>query len=332
MSIRVYDNAPLRRLNTFGIDATARRLVEYTAAEDLAVLAPQLRGERVLNVGRGSNLLFVNPVFDGVVLHSLIGGIAIDGRRVSVGAGVEWDAVVAATIEAGLGGLENLSLIPGDAGSAAVQNIGAYGAEAGDFITCVHTVDLHTAEPVDFDREAMDYGYRRSLLKRPDMRRYAVTSVDLELPSPWRPQTGYRGLAERLEGAGITPRAIRDAVIALRREKLPDPAVLGNAGSFFMNPVVDRAKADEIRAEYPAMPAYDAPDGRVKLPAGWLIEQAGWKGRSLGPAGVYERQALILVNRGGATGADIVALARAVIADVDARFGVVLRPEVNFID
>lgn len=332
--IRIVDHASLLPYNTFGIDATACRLVEYSTVSDLRSICP-VKGD-FLNVGVGSNLLFTGP-YQGTVLHSLICHCDIIDRTpesviVNVGAGVVWDDFVAWAVVSGFGGVENLSLIPGETGSAAVQNIGAYGVEAKDVIRAVNTIDLLTGRERRFPAAECDYGYRQSVFKRPEMKRYTVTSVEFELSACPSPNLSYKALRDRVEEWGIepTPAAIRRAVISLRQGKLPEPAKYGNAGSFFTNPVVSARQAADLLGRWPDMPHYPAPDG-VKLSAGWLIDRAGWKGKALGRAGVYSRQALVLVNLGGATGREIVDLANAVISSVKEIYGVTLTPEVNII-
>lgn len=329
--------------NTFGIEAKAAFFITYDSVADLRRALCRVReqhaGLPVLHIGGGSNLLFLSD-FDGVVLHSRILGTEVreDGDTVTVraGAGVVWDDFVAYCVEHGYYGVENLSLIPGEVGAAAVQNIGAYGAEAKDVITEVETVDLQTGESRVFPVAECRYGYRRSIFKGDLRGRYAVTHVSFRLSRRFVPNVEYGGVRHALAAAGIGPEAataadVRKAVIAIRREKLPDPAVKGNAGSFFMNPVVERGVYESIAARYPDMPCYEAEGGKKKIPAGWLIEKAGWKGRALGSAAVHDRQALVLVNNGGATGADILRLCEAVRADVKAEFGIEISPEVNFI-
>lgn len=332
--MKIDENASLRPFNTFGLDARARVLAQYDSADELRALIEGglLGGSRAIHVGRGSNLLFVSDCFDGVVLHSRIEGLEIGpDATVKAGAGMTFDALVEVTVNAGLSGLENLSLIPGEVGASAVQNIGAYGVEAADRIVCVDTVDMTDGSSRCFEASECGYGYRDSIFKHPDFKHYAITSVTFRLDREFTPVLTYRGLAEAMEGRELTPRAVRDAVIGLRRSKLPDPDELGNGGSFFKNPVVPLTKAHELQELHPAMPSWPAGDDGVKLSAGWLIEQCGWKGRSLGRAGVYGRQALVLVNLGGATGREIAALAEAVTSDVYERFGVRLSPEVNFL-
>lgn len=327
--LKVTHNASLRSLNTFGINATCDTLIEYTSAEDLADV--KICGS-YLNIGLGSNMLFVEPHYRGTVLHSQIADFEmLDEQTVRVGAGIEWDDTVSRTVAMGLYGLENLSLIPGQTGSAAVQNIGAYGTEAGDRIVAVETFDLKNYEKVTFSHDEMLYGYRDSLLKHPEMEHYVVTHVTFRLSKKFEPVLTYGGLASHFtDSQTLTAEKLRNTIIEVRRSKLPDPKVLGNAGSFFKNPVVSAEKAAALGAIYPAMPRFDV-SGGVKLSAGWLIQEAGWKGKSLGRAGVYEKQALVLVNLGGATGADIESLAKAVTVDVNKKFGIELQPEVRFI-
>lgn len=319
--------------NTFHIPAKARTLITYRR-EDVEELVTYLqnegRGQKVLHVGSGSNLLFMGD-YDGIVLYSDINEISTCGEKVRVGAAWVMDDLIAWTLNNGLYGLENLSLIPGTVGAAAVQNIGAYGSEVAEFICEVETLELSTGAIRIWKPEELEYGYRKSVFKRPDMwGRYAVLSVTFKLSRTFVPKLGYGGLRNRIGTDNPTAEQVRQTVIDIRREKLPDPDVLGNAGSFFVNPVVKKEKADALKSQYPEMPSYDVENG-VKIPAGWMIEQCGWKGRSLGPAAVHDRQALVLVNRGGATGEDIARLSDTVCKAVWDKFGVEIRPEVNFI-
>ena len=329
--LRITHDTPIP--NTFHIPAKAATFVTY-GREDIEELTTFLQGEgkgrRILNIGQGSNLLFLKD-FDGIVLASEVRDFSVSGNRLRVGAAWVVDELIERTLALGLYGLENLSLIPGTIGAAAVQNIGAYGVEIANFIREVEALELSTGTIRIFRPEELCYGYRRSFFKAPEeWGRWAVLSVTLELSHDFVPRLDYGGLRQRLGEGSVSARQVREAVIAIRREKLPDPEVLGNAGSFFVNPVVPREKADELRRQYPDMPTYEAENG-VKIPAGWMIEQCGWKGRALGPAAVHDRQALVLVNRGGATGEDISRLSEAVRAAVKERFGVDVRPEVNFL-
>ena len=253
-----------------------------------------------------------------------------DAWFVRAGAGENWHDFVSWTLERGWPGLENLALIPGTVGAAPVQNIGAYGLEMAERFHTLEAVDLETGETVVLDRAACQFGYRDSVFKREAAGRSLITAVTFQLPKHWRPITGYADVARELEAPGIiqpTAREVADAVIALRLRKLPDPAHIGNAGSFFKNPRIDAQAFQNLVARYPDLPHYPQPDGTVKLAAGWLIERCGWKGKTLGPVGVYERQALVLVNRGGARGEDVLRLARAIQASMRATFGVDLELE-----
>ena len=338
------ENCSLKERNTFGIAATAQRLVEYESVDELQMLVGRRTATDdttpLLHIGGGSNLLFLSD-FNGTVLHSQIRDITVtadegDYVYVRVGAGVTWDDWVQYAVDSSWFGLENLSLIPGEVGAAAVQNIGAYGAEAKDFILFVDTVDLQTGAIRHFTAEECRYGYRDSIFKQELRGHYAVTHVHFRLSHSFRPRLDYGGIRRALLERGIdevnlTAEQLRLTIIEIRRAKLPDPTVLGNAGSFFMNPIVSRATFERIQQSYPDAPHYEVDADRVKVPAGWMIEQCGWKGKALGPAGVYEKQALVLVNRGGATGMDIKALCQSIQADVKARFGITITPEVNFI-
>ena len=292
--------------NTFGIDVSAARFLEYSSVEELKKLIVQ--GAIVtpfLHIGGGSNLLFTKD-YDGLILHSRIEGIEVteeDEHSVSVrvGAGVVWDDFVAYCVEHGWYGPENLSLIPGEVGASAVQNIGAYGVEVKDLITAVETVNIQAEERV-YSVEECGYTYRNSIFKRPENKSALTLSV------------------------------VRKVIIDIRESKLPDPKVMGNAGSFFMNPIVPKEKLEALQQEYPRIPYYELAEDRVKIPAGWMIDQCGWKGKALGPAAVHDKQALVLVNLGGAKGSDILALSDAVRASVHEKFGIDIHPEVNLIN
>ena len=333
-------NYPLSRRNSFGLDVKAAKFVEYSCVEDLQTFVRQNGADQLadteqplwLHIGGGNNLLFTGD-YKGVILHSALRGVEelyrAEGKvLLRAGAAELWDNFVAWSIAHDAYGLENLSLIPSEVGAAAVQNIGAYGAEAKDFIHSVEAVDLLTGEIVNFTNSDCGFAYRHSNFKAAWAGRYAITHVTFALSTAFVPNFSYRALASAFPVASAaTAQQLRDAVIAIRRSKLPEPAELGNAGSFFMNPVISQEHFAQLQKAYPNVPSFAATEG-VKVPAAWLIEQAGWKGRSLGRAGVYERQPLVLVNRGGAMGADIVNLADAIIADVAAKFAITLRPEV----
>lgn len=332
MTIR--DNCSLADRNTFGMDVRADRLIDWATTDELKNALPDIE-KPVLMIGGGSNLLFMGD-FKGTVLHSTITSIDIidstdDLVYVKVGAGVVWDDFVAWCTINGFWGVENLSAIPGEVGASAVQNIGAYGAEAKDVIDTVQTICLTDGTERDFSNAECRYGYRQSIFKNELKGQYAVAYVIYALSKTPQPKLGYGALEQEVERlGGPTLANIRQAVISIRDSKLPDPKVLGNAGSFFMNPVVTEQEFNIIRSNYPDVPSYPA-SGGIKVPAGWLIEKTGWKGRSLGPAAVYDKQALVLVNRGGATGADVKRLADTIIADVKQKFGIALSTEVNYI-
>ena len=333
--------------NTFHIAARAAQWLEYESEEELEeLIASGSITQPCLHVGAGSNLLFVGD-YPGTVLHSRIRGIEReewvelngpgDGHfppqgevYLRIGAGELWDDVVAYCVDHNYYGTENLSLIPGEMGAAAVQNIGAYGMEVSQLIVQVETVGLDGKRRI-YPAETCRYGYRTSLFKQPEMKGVFITRVLLRLSLHEHYTIDYGRIGDELRQQGpLSLKAVRQAIIRIRQSKLPDPAVLGNAGSFFKNPVVSPAQFESLLQRYPAMPSYPAPDG-VKIPAGWLIEQCGWKGRALGPAAVHHRQALVLVNLGKATAHDILALARAVQEAVADRFGINLEPEVNVI-
>ncbi len=332
-------NYSLRAHNTFGIDARCRRFVEYTSVEEARSIACSLSvaDRPLLIVGSGSNLLLTGD-FPGTVIHSAIQGLSvrIEGDEVYVraGSGMEWDVVVARCVSNGWHGMENLSLIPGEVGASAVQNIGAYGVEACDIIYKVEAVDLADGEMVTFDGSDCHYGYRDSRFKHDWKNRYLITHVTYRLSRQFLPRLDYgniRAMLDKKEIATPTAQQLRDVIVEIRRAKLPDPKVEGNAGSFFMNPVVTKAKFLELQSRYPDMPHYHIDEESEKIPAGWLIEQCGWKGRTVGHAGVHDKQALVLVNRGGATGAEVVSLCESIRKDVLRQFGIEIRPEVNIV-
>ena len=343
--MEVLRNCSLKEYNTFGIDATANLLVKYSSEEELLVFLEQYHKEMnhkpLLHIGGGSNLLFLSD-FPGVILFSEIKDIAVlsedeDTVLVSVGAGITHDDFVLYAIQHGWYGLENLSLIPGQVGSSAVQNIGAYGTEVGNLIKTVYTISLEDGSDRAWDHDELSYSYRHSIFKDEPIRgKYAICRVVFQLNKCFTPSLVYCGLMASLQAKQIQPEHIsamqlRDIIIETREKKLPDPKVTGNAGSFFMNPIVGLGVLHKIQGQYPNVPFYEVDTAHVKVPAGWMIEQCGWKGKSLGPAAVHDKQALVLVNKGGATGKDILALCRAVQQSVLEKFGIQLSPEVNFI-
>lgn len=329
--------------NTFGIDARCRRFLEYDSVEEARRIAALLSADDLplLILGRGSNLLLTGD-YPATVIHSGIKGIKVleqegmpsgsDDIFLECGSGEIFDDVVAYGVEHGYHGAENLSIIPGEVGASAVQNIGAYGVEAKDIIYKVEAVEMATGKVVVFDNADCGYSYRQSKFKHEWRDKYLVTHVIYRLSKTFVPDLDYGNIRSSLEAKGIaspTPEQLRATIIEIRNAKLPDPQVEGNAGSFFMNPIVGKAKYDELAALYPDMPHYTVDADHEKIPAGWMIDQCGWKGKSLGKAGVHSKQALVLVNRGGARGEDILRLCEAIRKDVIDRFGIEIQPEVN---
>ncbi|MFD2273268.1 UDP-N-acetylmuramate dehydrogenase [Undibacterium arcticum] len=322
------------------MEASAAAYLRITAAGQLADIAhdASLDGLPRLVLGGGSNIVLTGD-FPGLVMHMMIEGIAVigadaDAVYVRAAAGESWAGFVQWTLAQGWGGLENLSLIPGSVGAAPIQNIGAYGAELKDCFHAVSAFDRETGRIFTLDKAACQFGYRDSVFKQALRERAIILDVTFALPKRWQPNIRYADVAHELAARALqapTPRDISDAVIAIRSRKLPDPAQIGNAGSFFKNPVISAARRDALLLEHPQLVSYAQPDGSIKLAAGWLIDQCGWKGKRLGAAGVYEKQALVLVNCGGATGRDVTQLAAAIAADVQARFGVRLEPEPIFV-
>ena len=323
--------------NTFGIDAKCRRFLEYSSVEEAQKLVSSLTPSDfpLLIVGGGSNLLLTGD-YPSTVIHSAIKGIRVLTDTNSVflecGSGEVFDDVVAFAVEHGYHGAENLSIIPGEVGASAVQNIGAYGVEAKDIIYKVEAVEIATGKVVVFDNADCEYSYRQSKFKHEWRDKYLMTHVVYRLSRHFVPDLDYGNIRSSLEQKGIsqpTAQQLREVIIEIRNAKLPDPKVQGNAGSFFMNPIVEKAKYEELASLYPGMPHYTIDAEHEKIPAGWMIDQCGWKGKSLGKAGVLDKQALVLVNRGGATGADIVRLCETIQKDVKEKFGIEIHPEVN---
>lgn len=323
----------LKAHNTFGIEAKCERFIEFTSVEEAQQVAKILRESELpyIIIGGGSNLLFTKD-YPGIVVRSTILGIQIDDNRMTCGSGEVFDEMVEASLMAGLYGLENLSLIPGDVGASAVQNIGAYGVEAKDYIESIEAVEIATGKVVTIQAKDCGYGYRQSKFKTEWKNKYLITHVTYRLSTIFEPHLEYGNL-KGTEGPGPSnvPFRLREVIIGIRNEKLPDPKVMGNAGSFFMNPIVPRATYEALAAQHPNMPHYEVDADRVKIPAGWMIDQCGWKGKSLGRAGVHEKQALVLVNQGGATGEEIVRLCHAIQKDVKEKFGIEIHPEVNIV-
>lgn len=328
-------NYNLKTHNTFGIDAKCSRFLEYESVAEAQKVAKILRESSIpyIIIGGGSNLLLTKD-YEGIVVHSACKGVERRGNSLICGSGEVWDDIVAKSIAMQLYGAENLSLIPGDVGASAVQNIGAYGSEVKDLIRKITAVEISTGAVREFNHTECEYGYRQSRFKHEWKNRFLIISVEYELSEVFQPRLDYGNIRAELERRNITePTAqqLRDTIIDIRNAKLPDPKVMGNAGSFFMNPIVSREKYEQLAAQYEGMPHYEIDADHVKIPAGWMIDQCGWKGKSLGRAGVHDKQALVLVNRGGATGAEIVALCEAIQKDVKVKFDIDIHPEVNII-
>jgi UDP-N-acetylmuramate dehydrogenase len=333
VQLPIQKNISLRSYNTFGVEAVAHAYLMVTdsfmltAVREDVVLGSLPR----LVLGGGSNIVLTSD-FPGVVLHMGLLGITIvrqdaQATYIRVAAGENWHQFVLWTLAQGFGGLENLSLIPGSAGAAPIQNIGAYGVEVKDYIDSVTAFDFETGDILTLQKNECGFAYRDSVFKHALHDRAVILDVTLALPRAWQSNTHYAELAQELRTREIvmpSAREISDAVIAIRQRKLPDPAVVGNAGSFFKNPLVSAVQRDALLQQYPQLVSYAQPDGSFKLAAGWLIDQCGWKGRSIGAVGVYEKQALVLINRGGASGREIAQLAKTIQADVFSRFGVQL--------
>ena len=326
--------------NTFGIQANCDRFIDMETEDDVMKLKDMLddKDMPLLIIGRGSNLLLTDD-YHATVLHCSIKGKTIvkeDGNSVLLrcGAGEEWDSIVDYCVAHDWQGIENLSLIPGEVGASAVQNIGAYGTEVKEIIHSIEAVEISTGKKHTFSNEQCEYSYRQSKFKNEWKDRFIITHVTyrLEKSTDYIPKVDYGNIKSELERKGIslpTMKDIRDVVISIRKDKLPDPEVEGNAGSFFMNPIVEKATFMNLLEQYPDMPHYNVDSEREKIPAGWMIDQCGWKGKTLGKAGVHDRQALVLVNRGGATGKDILHLCNTIRNDVKQKFGIDIHPEVN---
>ena len=333
-ALSVQHNVSLKALTTFGVEAIASNYLQIQHSDQLKAIRQDsvLAALPRLILGGGSNLLLTRDL-DVLVLHMMNRGISLLGeeddiRLVQAQAGENWHSFVQWTLEQGWGGLENLSLIPGTVGAAPIQNIGAYGSELSQHFHSLHYFDFEDGEIHDLSRKECEFGYRDSVFKQRLRGRAVILDVTFALPMKWQPQLGYAELAKELSDIPHpTASEISAAVVAIRSRKLPDPKVIGNAGSFFKNPVVTASLQADLHQRYPELVSYTQADGSYKLAAAWLIDQCGWKGKSLGAAGVHDKQALVLINRGGATGAEILALAERIRSDVALRFGVSLESE-----
>lgn len=328
----------MRSFNTFGVEAKSRYYFSFSALEEIQnfVKLQPFPNTPLLILGGGSNILFTRD-FEGLVIHPLIKGIKILSETekfsiVEAAAGEVWDDFVKYCVGNNLYGVENLSLIPGSAGASPIQNIGAYGAEVSEVIEAVKGIDLETGEVMTFLGSECRFGYRNSLFKQELKNKFLVTSVVFKLMKNSELKLDYGNLREEVMSLGdFSLKNVRQAIINIRTSKLPDPAITGNAGSFFKNPVVPVSLFEKIKKQYLDVPSYPVSDKETKIPAGWLIEKCGWKGRTIGNAGVHDKQALIIVNKGNATGREIFKLSETIIKSVFSSFGITLEREVNII-
>lgn len=338
-SFSIQENFNLSDYNTMGIAAKARYFASIKSIGELKNLLTDVRFSKIPKfiISGGSNVLFVSD-YDGLVIHIDIQGITVkheDENQIilKAGAGENWHKLVQYCVEKGWGGIENLSLIPGSVGAAPIQNIGAYGVELEEVFDSLEAVELKTGAIRSFSKDECRFGYRDSVFKNELKGRFVIVSVNLKLQKSPKLNTSYRALSQKLEEEGISDPSIKDisqAVIEIRQSKLPDPAEIGNTGSFFKNPVITKDQFQDLQSAYPEIPSY--PDGdKVKVPAAWLIDQCGWKGKRFGDAGVHKMQALVIVNYGRATGEEIWNLAQKIQVSVKDKFGVLLTPEVNIV-
>jgi UDP-N-acetylmuramate dehydrogenase len=340
MTIR--ENVDLQSLNTFGIKVSASRFVTIKSTEEARTLfqSPIFKNSKHLILGGGSNVLFTKD-FDGLVVKVELRGIDIVSENentltLKVASGEVWHQFVSYCVERNLGGVENLSLIPGTIGAAPIQNIGAYGVEIRSILTYVEAIEINTGAIRMFSNAECKFGYRDSIFKQHEKGKYLISSITLTLTKRNHQfNTSYGAIEETLKQQGVTEptvKSISDAVTHIRKSKLPDPQVVGNAGSFFKNPTIENKLYESIKKDYPTFPSFPSGDGHVKIPAAWLIEQCGWKGKTFDHIGVHKNQALVLVNYGGGDGKKIWQLALDIKASVEQKFNIVLQPEVNVID
>lgn len=330
----------LKKYNSFGIEAKAALFAAFAAIDEATTLLKDIKKQNLplLILGGGSNILLTRD-FDGMVLKNEIKGITVVKENeehvwVKVGAGENWHQFVLHALDQNWAGIENLSLIPGTVGAAPMQNIGAYGVEIKETFDSLRALNLSTLKMEEFKNADCKFGYRESIFKNTHKGQYLITDVSFRLNKKANINSSYGAISEVLTEKGInnpTIRDIADAVIQIRRSKLPDPAVIGNAGSFFKNPVIDNAHFERLKQQYQDIPSYAIADNEIKIPAGWLIEKAGWKGKKLGNYGVHDKQALVLVNHGGASGNDLKKMATDIQQSVANQFEIQLQAEVNFI-
>lgn len=339
MSI-IRQNISLKNYNTFGIDVSAKLFGEFTNIEELQniVTDKNYQQEKLLIIGGGSNILFTKNL-NGLALHNQVKGIEVieeDDNSVVIagGSGIVWHDFVLHAINLNFGGIENMSLIPGSLGASPMQNIGAYGVEVKDRFEWLDAYHIKSGEMHRFDNAACEFGYRESIFKRKNKEQYIITKVAFRLTKKHQLNTSYGAIEQEIESLNITNPTIKDvsnAVIKIRSSKLPDPKKIGNSGSFFKNPIIDNSSFELIKARFPKIVSYPAENGKIKLAAGWLIDQAGWKGKTIGNYGVHKNQALVLVNYGGSSGSDIYNLSEEIIHSIKETYGVDLEREVNIL-
>ncbi|MFK7933095.1 MAG: UDP-N-acetylmuramate dehydrogenase [Saprospiraceae bacterium] len=336
MSNHFQANFSLKNYNTFGIDVAAKSFIEVNSVFELQELLVANR-QPIMILGGGSNMLLTKDLEVLVVKNNILGRVVTEenesGVEVAIGGGENWHEIVLWTIENNWGGIENLSLIPGTVGASPIQNIGAYGVELKDVFVKLEAVEIATGDLHTFTKEECEFGYRDSIFKRKLKGKFCITQVYFNFKkAPHQLSTGYGAIQTELANNEIKNPTIQDvsnAVIAIRSSKLPDPKVLGNSGSFFKNPEIERTEFERLQREFPKVVFYELANGKVKVPAGWLIEQAGWKGKRVGNTGAHAKQALVLVNYGGATGSEVWQLAMDIQQSVKDKFGIEITPEVN---
>jgi len=339
--MKLLENFPLKDITTFHAKVFAKQYAEFTSVDELKEILslPNVKGKQFMILGGGSNVLFTGD-YNGIIIRNAIKGIEIvkeqgDDIYIKANSGEKWHDFVLYCVSHNYGGVENLSLIPGTVGAGPIQNIGAYGVELKDTLFEVEALNIHTHDVKKFSSEDCKFGYRESIFKGEQKGKYIITAVTLKLnKNPKKLNTTYGTISKELEAMGIANPTISDiskAVINIRSSKLPDPEKLGNAGSFFKNPIIPNAQFEKLKAQFPEMASFPAHEGHTKLAAGWLIEQCGWKGKRIGDAGVHKDQALVLVNYGDATGKEIYDLSTKVIESVKEKFGVLLEREVNMV-
>src|SRR5690554_4912298 len=332
------ENINITPFTTFGVEVISRYFATFSSIEELRKLLAEVKDQQLLVLGGGSNMLFRKD-YEGITIKNEITGISVieeneESVLLKVGAGEVWHNFVLYSIEHNLGGIENLSLIPGSVGASPMQNIGAYGVEIKDVFEALEALEIETGKLHTFFHEDCQFGYRESVFKKELKDQYIITSVSYRLSKNPNLNTSYGAIEEELKSRNITHPTIKDvsdAVIAIRQSKLPDPKEIGNAGSFFKNPVISQSEYEALQRQYENIPSYQVDENHVKVPAGWLIDQSGWKGKTFGNYGVHKKQALVLVNYDDAKGKDIVALSDQIIADIKERYNIVLEREVNII-